>query len=626
MRHSIAFVGELLRLGQPAWCLELLADGEGRDRLDEVFLARAYAWAPPPAALLSQVAPLKEAVLPLLGLCLATADGAPQHARRAQALLAAMCATDDIYLRLAPILPTATGSSLACENVHLLGRLVARRVERVPLAQIDPAYPAITHELARLLATHEAHADFFKTQQAVHRCRDLLGLRAPPRPAAEATRGGGAHATNPDRYVGRRGACATPDEYDPPGELSAGGQRHSNDHACIARVEVVPTPDELVAERFPSLPRNRPDARHHLPAGSIERLLDVHFRQLRHEAVYPLAQSARQLVEKCEQVQDIVRRRGSAKLDLQRQLGCRDDGGTTLFAFGGGAYMGVDIDTSMGVVHRFHVDEVRELQRRSLGYRRNAWRKGEIRLLTTTDMVLVLRTDNNARRPVGAVSITAAVIAAEATPVGLADSNEEQARGDDGSNAAPQQARLEIRLRFVDRSTEALAMFADVNGSFLLFDLRAGFFSFEPILESLREIDTLNSSPVLTQLALTREKIEPTMPDYISSREHLDFSSLLKQDAEEEDVAWSRRVAVDELRTHDLEGSMLLQRMTRVSRLDPGQMKAMLETLQRSMAITQGPPGIDPPSALFGFQSSVLVLIHESHICVPYVKVGSAYI
>jgi hypothetical protein len=579
-------------MGQPAWCLDLLAEGEGRHRIDEVFLSRLYTWTAPPTALLAQVAPLKEAVLPLLGLCLAAFDDAPQHARRAQSLLAAMCGADDIFLRLSPLLPAASGSSLGCEDLCLLGRLMVKRVESVPPELIDPVYPAIVRELARLLAAHAAHASFLRARLAVHRCRDLLGLRAPPKlqvaATGIATGGGGPPVTTQDCFSGRRGGMYATDEYDPPGELSAEGRRHCNDHSCITRVAVVPTPDELVAERFPSLPRNRPDAQHHLPTGSIERLLDVHFRQLRHEAVYPLSQSARQIVEKCEQVQDIVRQKGSAKLDLQRQLGCREDNSATLFAFGGGAYMGVDIDRNMGVVHRFHVDDVRELQRRSLGYRRNAWKKGEIRLLTATDMVLVLRTDADARRPAGAVCITSAVVSAEVTPVGAVDSEELGGGGGQGSSAA----RIEVRLRFVDRSAEALAMFADVNGSFLLFDLRAGFFSFEPILESLREIDTLNASPVLAQLALTRERIEPAVPEYISSRDHLDFSSLLKEDARAEDVAWSRHVPVVELHTRDLDRSALLRRMTQLSRLDPGQMKAMLETLQRSMAITQGPPGI----------------------------------
>ena len=129
---------------------------------------------------------------------------------------------------------------------------------------------------------------------------------------------------------------------------------------CL-QVAAVPAPDELVAERFPALPRNSPDAVHHLPLHSIERLLDTHFRQLRHEAVYPLSQAARKLVAHSAEVLALVRHRGSCKLDLQRLLGLEEDS-MPLFAFGAGSYVGADLDSVTGVVHRFQTDEVQEMQ------------------------------------------------------------------------------------------------------------------------------------------------------------------------------------------------------------------------------------------------------------------------
>ena len=205
---------------------------------------------------------------------------------------------------------------------------------------------------------------------------------------------------------------------------------------------MVPTSDELVAERFPAVPRNRPDAQHNLPADSLERLLDVHFRQLRHEAVYPLIQCARQLASRCDEVQSLIQRRGSTRLDLQQQLGSMEKDSVPLFAFGSGAYCGVDIHNTVGVVHRFQVDDLRELQQRSFKYRKNAWGKGEIRLLAATDMVLLLRTDVG-RSPTGSVLVIPAVVANEVTPL--------EASQAEGRNRA---ARIEVRLQFMDRSVK----------------------------------------------------------------------------------------------------------------------------------------------------------------------------
>ena len=47
--------------------------------------------------------------------------------------------------------------------------------------------------------------------------------------------------------------------------------------------------EEVLTKAAPYLPGNRPDAPHHLPSDSIDRLLDTHFRLLRHDIMHPLA-------------------------------------------------------------------------------------------------------------------------------------------------------------------------------------------------------------------------------------------------------------------------------------------------------------------------------------------------
>jgi hypothetical protein len=79
-----------------------------------------------------------------------------------------------------------------------------------------------------------------------------------------------------------------PQDDEGPGNLSPLGPRHQEDHADFSLVPVAPTAAEMLAERAPYLPRNVPGARHHLPESELCRLLDVHFRLLRHDAIAPL--------------------------------------------------------------------------------------------------------------------------------------------------------------------------------------------------------------------------------------------------------------------------------------------------------------------------------------------------
>lgn len=45
---------------------------------------------------------------------------------------------------------------------------------------------------------------------------------------------------------------------------------------------------EVMSRAAPYLPGNRPDALHHLPSDAVDRLLDTHFRLLRHDLMNPL--------------------------------------------------------------------------------------------------------------------------------------------------------------------------------------------------------------------------------------------------------------------------------------------------------------------------------------------------
>lgn len=49
------------------------------------------------------------------------------------------------------------------------------------------------------------------------------------------------------------------------------------------KIEILPTGDEILSFATPYLPPNIPAAPHHLPAESLDRLLDISFRLLRYD-------------------------------------------------------------------------------------------------------------------------------------------------------------------------------------------------------------------------------------------------------------------------------------------------------------------------------------------------------
>ena len=102
------------------------------------------------------------------------------------------------------------------------------------------------------------------------------------------------HATESRRVVTKRVVISEEEKtqalltrleqtYDPPGHLRPEGPRHDNDLANIVQIRICPTSDELMCPVPPYLPVTVPGAPHHLPAGSMEKHLDVQFRLLRED-------------------------------------------------------------------------------------------------------------------------------------------------------------------------------------------------------------------------------------------------------------------------------------------------------------------------------------------------------
>ncbi len=83
-------------------------------------------------------------------------------------------------------------------------------------------------------------------------------------------------------------------ERDQPGQLSAKGVRHNNDHDDVSLISILPTASEVRSERAEYLPAKDPRSLH---LGGVEGLVDRHFRLLREDTVGPLRDIARVEIE-----------------------------------------------------------------------------------------------------------------------------------------------------------------------------------------------------------------------------------------------------------------------------------------------------------------------------------------
>lgn len=166
--------------------------------------------------------------------------------------------------------------------------------------QGDPwvPYPALRSLLSLLTEQQSAWQAAAPVESALQReigehLALVAKILAPP---AAPTAGGASAAASAAAAASAEGSTAQelfPRQIDYPGQLSARGPRHDNDHADFRDVSVGPTEGEVLAERPPYLPSNDAGFEHH--SEGVDRLLDTHFRLLRHDLLAPLLEAMRAL-------------------------------------------------------------------------------------------------------------------------------------------------------------------------------------------------------------------------------------------------------------------------------------------------------------------------------------------
>ncbi|KAJ6625897.1 P-loop containing nucleoside triphosphate hydrolase protein [Mycena sp. CBHHK59/15] len=361
--------------------------------------------------------------------------------------------------------------------------------------------------------------------------------------------------------------------YEGAGALRPLGPRHDNDSSDIADIRIAPTHEELICRLPPFLPGNFRDAPHHLPAESMERLLDIQFRLLREELTAPLRTSV-QLIR--EDMMSASPRTTLSKLIDEKGGKYRGHtegqeqvlfnvytnvNFTPLAPDRRGLSVGLTIDTPPG-----RARQSRPAQRGAF------WESMSGKRLMQGGLVgLVWKRGDVVDVHLGILaSSTKALV--------------ESATSSEGS------ARVSIRVVFYDPTVEvrilnALKYRSSDVGTRVLAEAAVMFEAIRPFLEALRvEPESL---PFAKYLVHRRREFLSSMT-ITSPRYALvpgftyQLASLFPPDAGVDDL---------KLDVSDPSSVAFAREQLRTSRLDASQCEAVVDTLTRELAMIQGPPG-----------------------------------
>ncbi|EIN11698.1 P-loop containing nucleoside triphosphate hydrolase protein [Punctularia strigosozonata HHB-11173 SS5] len=393
--------------------------------------------------------------------------------------------------------------------------------------------------------------------------RTRLEKAARPRNALTFTRGAGGSSEGI--------IAALQANYQGPGQERAEGPRHDNDFSDIRDIRIAPTNEELVCRTEPYLPANFYNAPHHLPANSVERLLDIQFRLLREELTAPLRSSI-------QLVHDDLLSRGKTQV-------------AELIKKGGGKYRGHSGDRDNVMFNVYTNVEVQSFSpdRRgiSIGLSFDAppgrarlpqakaraafWDSGK-RLMQGGLIALIWKSGRNVAVHLGIVSSS------------LQDITESARRSAD---------RILTSVVFFDPSVELRMLNGlkhpenDSQSTQLLIEAPVMFESIRPFLEALQRIEPASipfARYLVHQPPESLRSVVVSPPSYASVPGFtFRLDSLFPESARVEDL----RLSVAVLASVENARQLLQQS----SRLDPSQADAVVTALTRELALIQGPPG-----------------------------------
>ncbi|KAF9780977.1 hypothetical protein BJ322DRAFT_1011491 [Thelephora terrestris] len=363
--------------------------------------------------------------------------------------------------------------------------------------------------------------------------------------------------------------------YDPPGHLRPDGPRHDNDFANIADIRICPTSEELMCQLDPYLPVTIPGAPHHLPAGSMERHLDIQFRLLREDLTFPIRESLKVLQEDLDNMwtQFYGNKRERTELEKIMEKGgglYRSSGSRSVIftVYTGVHYAGLDTGSrgfSIGLTLRCPPGPGRDPDSKK---RSDYWQHaGSKRLTSGTLVALVLVSRGSSK----------------AYLANLVSSAEDIAKSSLRSadyihvNAAFFDPEVEIEALREERITIDTSTFA------LLIDNGVMFESVRPFLKTLSDIDSSSipfSRYICAQDTLKDFAVRP--PKYATAPKfRFQLQSVAAADHKIDPLDVNNPASVTRARAQ----------LRQFSVLDPSQADSVVDALTREVSLIQGPPG-----------------------------------
>ncbi|CCL98536.1 uncharacterized protein FIBRA_00535 [Fibroporia radiculosa] len=366
--------------------------------------------------------------------------------------------------------------------------------------------------------------------------------------------------------------------HDLPGDLHDEGPRHANDHVNIGDIRIVPTHEELLCCTAPYLPVFHQDAPHHLPSNSMDKHIDILFRLSREELTALIRSS---LLAIHRDLTEIWKRSSSQKGGTQLE---------ELLSSGGGAYRtpapdsiyfqvytGVRFSPVRAERHGVTVGLTIDTPARCGARDPDATRRYEFwesskRLQTGCLVTLVVVSNGTLKVYLGVVASYSEEIA-------------------ESSSENPNE--VHVGVSFFDSEVELMALrresLSTNRSTFaILIDSNVMYEATRHVLEKLQTTEPLDipfSQYIANNGSLRGVDLRPpryaTAPGFKFDLDCLNYDSELRHEESIESLDITQAGAIELAR----------QQLSRLSKLDPSQIDALLNTLTREVSLIQGPPG-----------------------------------
>ncbi|KAJ6587167.1 hypothetical protein DFH09DRAFT_248112 [Mycena vulgaris] len=360
--------------------------------------------------------------------------------------------------------------------------------------------------------------------------------------------------------------------YEGPGDFRPLGPRHDNDFSDIRDIRIAPTHEELVSRLSPFLPGNFRDAPHHLPAESMERLLDIQFRLLREELTASLRTSVQLVREDLTRISPKTILSQLIKSKGGKYRGHTDGQDQVMFNVYTNVTFSPLVPDWRGLSVGLNIDAPPGRARQAQSRARVAFWEGMSgkRLIQGGLVGLVWKSGQT-------VDVHLGIIASS-----LKDLTE---------SARKDSERVSVRVVFFDPAVEVRILNTLKNpdlaqiGTRVLVEAQVMFEAIRPFLEALRvEPESLPFSPYLVHRStdfLRSTTITPPRYALVPGFTY-QLASLFPPEAGIDDL---------ELDVSDPTSVTFVRAQLRTSRLDASQCEAVVDTLTRELAMIQGPPG-----------------------------------